>query len=89
MKIEIIPCLNDNYSYLIFENETKTVSIIDPSEFETCDRVIKKYKKLNYILNTHHHSDHVDGNNKLKEKYNCKVLGFHLIKIEYLVSIIC
>ena len=80
MKIEIIPCLNDNYSYLIFENETKTVSIIDPSEFETCDRVIKKYKKLNYILNTHHHSDHVDGNNKLKEKYNCKVLGFHLDK---------
>ena len=43
------------------------ISIIDPSEFETCDKVIKKYKKLNYILNTHHHSDHVDGNIKLKE----------------------
>ena len=41
MKIEIIPCLNDNYSYLIIEKSTNTVSIIDPSDFETCDEVIQ------------------------------------------------
>ena len=76
MKIEIIPCLNDNYSYLIFEKETNTVSIVDPSEFNSCDRIVQKYKKLDYILNTHHHFDHVDGNLKLKKKYNSKVLGF-------------
>ena len=67
MKIEIIPCLSDNYSYLIYENETNTVSIVDPSDFKACDNVIKKYKKLDYILNTHHHADHVDGNLKLKK----------------------
>ena len=77
MKIEIIQCLSDNYSYLIFEKETNIVSIIDPSDFNECDKVIKKYKKLDYILNTHHHADHVDGNIKLKEKYNSKVLGFY------------
>ena len=76
MKIEIIPCLNDNYSYLIFEKETNTVSIVDPSEFNSCNRIVQKYKKLDYILNTHHHFDHVDGNLKLKKKYNSKVLGF-------------
>ena len=76
MKIEIIPCLNDNYSYLIFEKETNTVSIVDPSEFNSCDRIVQKYKKLDYILNTHHHFDHVDGNLKQKKKYNSKVLGF-------------
>ena len=80
MKIEIIPCLNDNYSYLIYERETNSVSIIDPSDFSTCDKIIKKYKKLDFILNTHHHSDHVDGNLKLKEKYNAKILGFGLDK---------
>ena len=80
MIIEIIPCLNDNYSYLIFDKETNTVSIIDPSEFNNCDRIIKKYNKLDYILNTHHHADHVDGNLKLKEKYNSKILGFDLDK---------
>ena len=76
MKIEIIKCLNDNYSYLIFEERTNTVSIVDPSEFVSCDKVIQKYKKLNYILNTHHHADHVDGNIELKKKYNSKVIGF-------------
>ena len=78
MKIEIIPCLNDNYSYLIFEKETNTVTIVDPSEFTVCDNIIKKYKKLDYILNTHHHADHVDGNLELKKKYRSKVFGFHL-----------
>ena len=76
MKIEIIKCLDDNYSYLIFEEGTNTVSIIDPSEFIPCDKVIQKYKKLDYILNTHHHADHVDGNIELKKKYNSKIMGF-------------
>ena len=77
MNIEIISCLNDNYSYLIQEEETKTVAIVDPSDFEPCDNIIKKkYKKLDYILNTHHHFDHVGGNEKLKKKYNCTILGF-------------
>ena len=76
MKIEIIPCLSDNYSYLIYEKLTNTVSIVDPSEFSACDKTIKKYKKLDYILNTHHHADHVDGNIELKKKYNSKILGF-------------
>ena len=77
MNIEIIPCLNDNYSYLISDNQTNTVSIIDPSEFGPCDERIKnKYKKLDFILNTHHHFDHIGGNAELKDKYGSKVLGF-------------
>ena len=43
MNIEIIPCLKDNYSYLIFEKKTNTVTIIDPSDFNSCDKIIKKY----------------------------------------------
>ena len=80
MNIEIIPCLNDNYSYLIFEKESNTVAIVDPSEFYNCDKIIQKYKKLDFILNTHHHLDHVDGNLRLKKKYDSKVLGFDLDK---------
>ncbi len=80
MIVEIIPCLNDNYSYLIYEKKTDTVSVVDPSEFNACDEIIKKYKKLDFILNTHHHADHVDGNLKLKKKYNSKILGFNLDK---------
>jgi hydroxyacylglutathione hydrolase len=77
MIIEIIPCLNDNYSYLIHDKQSNTVAIIDPTEFAPCDKIInKKYQKLDYILNTHHHYDHIGGNEELKKKYNSKVLGF-------------
>jgi hydroxyacylglutathione hydrolase len=77
MKIEIIPCLNDNYSYLIHDEISNTTAIVDPSEFIPCDTIISKnYKKLDFILNTHHHYDHVGGNEELKKKYNSKVLGF-------------
>ena len=89
MNIEIIKCLNDNYSYLIFEEETNTVSIIDPAEFMPCDKVIKKYKKLDYILNTHHHADHVDGNIKLKKNTIQKLWDLKMTKIVFLELIFC
>ena len=80
MIVEIIPCLSDNYSYLIHEKKFNTISIVDPSEFKSCDEAIKKYKKLDFILNTHHHADHVGANLELKKKYNCKILGSNLDK---------
>jgi len=77
MNIEIIHCLNDNYSYLLKDDQTNTVAIIDPSEFGPCEEKIdKKYKKLDFILITHHHFDHVGGNTELKKKYGSKILGF-------------
>ena len=77
MNIKIIPCLNDNYSYLLHDEISNIVTIVDPSEFEACDKIINKnYKKLDFILNTHHHFDHVGGNNELKIKYNSTILGF-------------
>ena len=77
MNIEIIPCLNDNYSYLIHDEHLDIVAIIDPSEFEPCNKTIdKNYKRLDFILNTHHHYDHVGGNIELKKKYKSTILGF-------------
>ena len=80
MIIKIIPCLSDNYSYVIHDKETNTISIVDPSEFEACDKVVSRYKKLDFILNTHHHADHVGANLELKKKYNSKILGSNLDK---------
>ena len=50
LNIEIIPCRDDNNSYLLYDKETNIVSIIDPSDFDHCDQIIKKkYNKLDYI----------------------------------------
>ena len=77
--ISIISCLTDNYSYLIRDKETKIVGVIDPSEFNPVDLQIQKtYKKLDFILNTHHHLDHVGGNTELKKKYNSKIVSSSL-----------
>ncbi len=81
LNIEIIPCLSDNYSYLLYDKITNTVTIVDPSDFIPCNKIIEeKYKKLDFIINTHHHADHVGGNVRLKEKYKSKILGCELDK---------
>ena len=56
MKIKIIKCLQDNYSYLIFNETNKNACVIDPSESQPIiDFVEKNNINLKFILNTHHH----------------------------------
>ncbi len=77
MKIKIIKCLQDNYSYLVFNETNKNACVIDPSESQPIiDFVEKNNINLKFILNTHHHFDHIGGNKELKKKYNSKVIGF-------------
>jgi len=77
MKIQIIPCLQDNYSYLIINEENNTACVIDPGEAEPIIKYLENNKiKLKFILNTHHHYDHVGGNKKLKKKYGASVVGY-------------
>ena len=37
LNIDIISCLNDNYSYLIHDTSTDLVGVVDPSEFDQID----------------------------------------------------
>ena len=77
MKIEIIKCLKDNYSYLVIDEKEKIACVIDPSEAKPIINFINKNNiKLKYILNTHHHFDHIGGNQELKREYNLQVIGF-------------
>jgi hydroxyacylglutathione hydrolase len=77
MKIEIIPCLQDNYSYLIIDKTNNSACVIDPSEPGPIINFINKNNiKLEYILNTHHHFDHIGGNEELKKKFGSTILGF-------------
>ena len=77
MKVEIIKCLKDNYSYVIIDEKYNHACVVDPSEAEPIINFVEsKNIKLKFVLNTHHHYDHVGGNNDLKKKYKIKVIGF-------------
>tara|TARA_B100000902_G_C27232665_1_gene875721 strand:- start:327 stop:1046 length:720 start_codon:yes stop_codon:yes gene_type:complete len=77
MKIVIIPCLQDNYSYLVIDEKKNNACVIDPSESGPIIKYLENNKvNLKFILNTHHHYDHVGGNKELKEKYGASVVGF-------------
>ena len=77
MRVEIIPCLQDNYSYLIIDDNNNSACVVDPGEAKPIvDYLKNKNIKLKYILNTHHHFDHIGGNEYLKKKFGSIVVGF-------------
>ncbi|XP_009787477.1 putative hydroxyacylglutathione hydrolase 2, chloroplastic [Nicotiana tabacum] len=76
LQIELIPCLQDNYAYLLHDVDTGTVGVVDPSEaVPVIDALSRNNRNLTYILNTHHHYDHTGGNMELKARYGAKVIG--------------
>ncbi|KAK8483552.1 hypothetical protein V6N12_076221 [Hibiscus sabdariffa] len=76
LQIELVPCLQDNYAYLLHDVDTGTVGVVDPSEaVPIIDALSRKNWNLTYILNTHHHQDHTGGNAELKARYGAKVIG--------------
>ncbi|KAG8655439.1 hydroxyacylglutathione hydrolase 1, mitochondrial isoform X2 [Manihot esculenta] len=76
LQIELVPCLRDNYAYLLHDVDTGTVGVVDPTEaVPIIDALSRKNRNLTYILNTHHHHDHTGGNEELKARYGAKVIG--------------
>lgn len=75
LEISIIPLLNDNYAYLLTDLATSKTAVIDPSESDPILRILeRRHLKLHYILNTHHHHDHVGGNLEIKNATGCSII---------------
>jgi hydroxyacylglutathione hydrolase len=78
MPLEIItlPCRSDNYAYLLRDGTTGSVAVVDAPEAGPIARAVEERGwKLDQILLTHHHADHVDGVEALRERFGCRVLG--------------
>ncbi len=66
MKVIPIPCLKDNYAYLLVDDQTGEAGVVDPSEAPPVEAALKLAGvRLSAILNTHHHWDHTGGNKPL------------------------
>lgn len=76
LEIERVPCLSDNYSWLLHEPQQGVTAVVDPAEVAPVVAALEaKGWKLTHILNTHHHWDHVGGNEELKKRYGVTVVG--------------
>ncbi|WP_262691894.1 hydroxyacylglutathione hydrolase [Kordiimonas aestuarii] len=76
LEIVQIPVLSDNYVYLIHEPKSGEVAIVDPAvEAEVVEELEARGWTPDYILNTHHHYDHVGANLALKQRYELKIIG--------------
>ncbi len=79
LKINPVLCragVMDNYAYIVTDEETGISAVIDASEAAP---IVRRCRELDitpqYILTTHHHFDHVGGNEELKTLYNLKIFG--------------
>ncbi len=76
LEIRQIPCLSDNYGYLIRDEASGAVAAIDTPDVNAInDALAEAGWRLTHILNTHHHWDHAGGNLALKEKWQCEIIG--------------
>jgi hydroxyacylglutathione hydrolase len=61
MRVIPIPCLKDNYAYLVIDGHGQAV-VVDPSETDPVEAALAHASvKLAAIWLTHHHWDHVGG----------------------------
>jgi len=66
MRVIAVPQLMDNYAYLVVDEKTRQAGIVDCAEAEpVLEAVAREQVTLSAILPTHHHYDHVGGNEDL------------------------
>lgn len=71
---EAIPLLSDNFGWLLTDGPV--TAFCDPAEAAPVEALLEQRgRKLDIILITHHHADHIDGIPALVAKYNPKVIG--------------
>jgi len=92
MSVVTIPCLYDNYSYLLVNETSGECAVVDPSEaWPVLREVESRGLRLGAVLCTHHHQDHIGGlEDLLQECGELRVLGhqFDLERIPQLTELL-
>jgi hydroxyacylglutathione hydrolase len=76
LELVTVPCLKDNYAFLIHDAASGQTALIDAPESAPIVAVLTARNwNLTHILITHHHPDHIDGVADIRAATGAKVLG--------------
>jgi hydroxyacylglutathione hydrolase len=75
-EVHQFPCLSDNYGFLLHDPDSGETVTIDTPEVDAINAALEaRGWRLTAIWNTHHHFDHAGGNEALKARWGCEVVG--------------
>jgi hydroxyacylglutathione hydrolase len=73
---EPVPILSDNYAWLLRDSATGATAIVDPAEPKPIIAALEKAGgRLDLIILTHHHDDHIAGTDEVRARFKCPVVG--------------
>ncbi|WP_108482893.1 hydroxyacylglutathione hydrolase [Oceaniglobus ichthyenteri] len=76
LSVVTIPCLSDNYAFLLHDDSSGATALIDIPEAAPIEQALQdRGWALSEIWITHHHSDHVQGLAALLARHNVPVVG--------------
>jgi hydroxyacylglutathione hydrolase len=76
VRVVPVPVLQDNYSYLIIDEDESLAAVVDVAEVEPVLAAARKEGvTVTTVLSTHHHFDHVGGNEEIANRIPVRIYG--------------
>jgi hydroxyacylglutathione hydrolase len=73
---QAIPILSDNYAWLLRDAASGATAVVDPADPRPVEAaILEAGGRLDLILLTHHHADHVAGTDQIRDRFGCPVVG--------------